>query len=38
MENILWIVDIVENTPNTPFFSTCSVDIAEFIDPHKAVT
>jgi hypothetical protein len=35
MEDILWIEDIVENTPTTPFFSTHIVGMVGLIDPHK---
>jgi hypothetical protein len=37
MEDILWIEDIVENIPTTPFLSTYIVDTVGFIDPHKVV-
>jgi hypothetical protein len=38
MENILWIIDIVDNTPTTPiFYHIDSVDMPRFVDPHKVV-
>ncbi len=37
MENILWIEDIVESTPITSFFSTSSVNMVGFVNPHKVV-
>ncbi len=29
--------DIVESTPTIPFFSTSSVGMVGFVDPHKVV-
>jgi hypothetical protein len=37
MEDILWIEDIVENAPNTPFLNTYTVGTIGLIDPHKVV-
>ncbi len=37
MEKILWIENIVESTPITSFFSTSSVDMVGFVNPHKVV-
>jgi hypothetical protein len=37
MEEILWIEDIVESTRITSFFSTSSVDMVGFVNPHKVV-
>jgi hypothetical protein len=35
---MLWIEDIVENTPTPPFvFINFGVDMAGFVDPHKVV-
>jgi hypothetical protein len=38
VEKILWIEDIVESTPIISFFSTSSVDMVGFVNPHKVVT
>jgi hypothetical protein len=38
MEDIWWIEDIVESTLiTTPFFSTSSVDMVGFVNPHQVV-
>jgi hypothetical protein len=37
MKEILWIEDIVESTPIISFFSTSSVDMVGFVNPHKVV-
>jgi len=38
MEDISWMEeDIVECTPTIPFFSTSSVGMVGFVDPHKVV-
>jgi hypothetical protein len=34
---MLWIENIVENTSAPPFFTNSRIDIASFVDPHKAV-
>jgi len=37
MENMLWIEDIVKNTPTPPFLTNFRIDMIDYVDPHKAV-
>jgi hypothetical protein len=37
MENMLWIEDIVESTPTSPFWTNYKVDITDFVNPYKVV-
>jgi len=37
MEDILWIENIVENTPTIYILSTCNVDMVGFVDSPKVV-
>jgi hypothetical protein len=33
MKDMLWIEDIVESTPTTPFWTNSRVGMASFVDP-----
>jgi hypothetical protein len=37
MEDMLWIEDIVENTPTPPFVTNSIVDMFRFVYFHKVV-
>ncbi len=37
MKDILCIEEIVESTLVTPFLSTYSINMAEFVDSHKVI-
>jgi hypothetical protein len=37
MENMLWIEDIVKNTPTPPFLTNFRIDMIDYVDLHKAV-
>ncbi len=37
MESMLWIEDVIESTPTPSFLTNSTIDMADFVDPHKVV-
>jgi hypothetical protein len=35
MEDMLWIEDVVESTPTTPYLTNSRIDMVNFVIPHK---
>jgi len=34
---MLWIEDVIESTPTPSFLTNSTIDMADFVDPHKVV-